>query len=423
MSDTAQAPGWDRVEDATVRNAVRVAFLASSLLFLVTIGLGFLNVVTTGSLPRWQVLTHLHSGTVGWILLSYVGVAIWLFTGEREVSESYGRRVTWLVWLAVVAFVGLIGSFAYGYWQGGDALLPLGVFAPFAALMIWVTALFAVAQLRRLTLVTTPHLVVAVGLLGAAIGVTLGALVGVDNAFGELLPIIQEMGIGAHVLSVLPAVTVVATGVVEWLLPTGETTRWSRSGALQAAVGGLTALMLPIGFALLALGVPEDTAGAVFLGLIAGAVVYTLTFLARVGWRALRTNPLSGGIEAWLFFATLWFVVFMATEFAAPALGEAEWVVVLRIHAFFVGLATNLLFGVVTVRTSGVATRYPWAEPAAMWVLNAGVVAFVAGVAAMDLSHGAAVMGLGALLGVATMVGRLYGDGVDATDRAGESVP
>lgn len=423
MSDTAQAQGWDRVADARVRNAVRVAFLASSLLFLVTIGLGFLNVVTTGSLPRWQVLTHLHSGTVGWILLSFVGVAVWLFTGDREVSESYGRRVTWLVWLAVVAFVGLIGSFAYGFWRGGDALLPLGVFAPFAALMLWATAVFALSQLREIPIVTTAHLVVAVGLLVAAIGVTLGALVGVDHAFGEVLPVDPGMGVGAHVLSVLPAVTVVATGVVEWLLPDGESTKWSRSGALQATVGGLTGLMTPIGFVLLAVGVPENTAGAVFLGLIAGAVVYTLMFLARVGLRALRTNPLSGGVEAWLFFATLWFVVFMATEFAGPALGEAEWVGVLRIHAFFVGLATNLLFGVIAVRTRGVSPRYPWAEPAAMWVVNVGIVAFAAGEAAMELPHGAAVMGLGALLGVATMVGRLYGDGVDATDPAGESVP
>lgn len=424
MSDVIQAQGVDRVEETAVRNITGLTFLVSSLLFLVTIGLGFLNIVTTGALPRWQVLTHLHSGTVGWILLSYIGIAIWLFTGNRDVSAAYVQRLKWLVGFAIIAFVGLVASFAYGFSQGSsDALLPLAVFAPFAAVMIWATAIFALTQLRRLPVVTTPHLLVAIGLLVAAIGVSFGAWVGLDNAVGNLLPVSHDRGIGAHVLSIIPAVAVVATGVIEWLTDTGEASRWSKSGALQAVVGGLTALMLPIGFTLLALGVPEDTAGAVFLGLLGGAVLYTLMFLARIGWRALRTNPLDGGIEAWLFFATGWFVVFVVSEFAGPALGEADWVLVLRTHSYFIGIMANLLFGVLVVWTSDAPTRYAWAEPTAMWVLNAGLIIFVAVEAAMEVSHGAAVMGLGVLLGVGTMLRRLQVDGVEAGDPAGESVP
>lgn len=423
MSGTTQTSGVDRVGDTAVQGVTRLAFLAASLVFLVTIGLGFLNIVTSGELPRWQMLTHLHSGTVGWILLSYVGIAIWLFTGDREVSAAYGRRLKWFVWLATVAFVGLVASFAYGFSQSGaNALLPLGVFAPLAAAMVWATAIFALGQLRRLEVVTTPHLVVAVGLLGAAIGVTLGAWVGLENAVGGVLPVPHDMGIGAHFFSVFPAVIIVATGVIEWLTDTGGSTGWTKSGAAQAIVGGLTSLMLPIGFTLLALGVPEDTAGMVFLGLMVGAVLYTLLFLARVGWRALSTNPLDGGIEAWLFFATLWFVVFMASEFGGPALGDADWALVLRVHSFFIGVMANLLFGVIAVQTSDSPTRYPWAAPTAMWVLNAGIVVFVVVEAVMEVSHGAAVMGVGVLLGVATMIGRLQADGVEAAEPAGESV-
>ena len=424
MSGTTQTSGVYRVENSVVWNITGLTFLVSSLIFLVTIALGFLNIVTAGGLPRWQVLTHLHSGTVGWILLSYVGIAIWLFTGERDVSPSYGQRLTWLVWLAMIAFAGLIASFAYGYSQGGgDALLPLGIFAPFAALILWATAAFALTQLRRLQVVTTPHLLVAVGLLVTAIGVSFGGLIGVDNAFGSVLPVAKDLGVGAHVLTVIPGISVVATGVIEWMTGTGEPTRWTRSGAIQAAIGGFTGFMLPIGFTLLALGVPEDTAGVVFLGLLVGAILYTLLFLARIGWRALRTNPLDGGTEAWMFFATVWFFVFFVMEIGGPALGEAEWVVVLRIHSFFVGLMTNLLLGVIAVRTSETPARYSWAEPTAMWVLNAGIVVFAAVEATMGLSHGAAVMGLGVLVGVVTMIGRLQNDGVGAADPAGESVP
>jgi hypothetical protein len=182
--------------------------------------------------------------------------------------------------------------------------------------------------------------------------------------------------------------------------------------------------MLPIGFTLLALGVPEDTAGMVFLGLLGGGVLYTLVFLARVGWRALRTNPLKVGTRAWLFFATLWFFVFMLSEIGGPiAIGEAEWLSVLTIHSFFVGLMTNLILCVIAVRTSGVPTQYPWAEPTAMWLLNVGIVVFVTVDAAMGVSHGAAIMGLGVLLGVGTLIRRLQNGDVDTTDPAGDTVP
>lgn len=424
MSDSNFALPAYRVKNTTVSNVTRVTFLVSSLLFLVTIGLGFLNIVSTGELPRWQALTHLHSGTLGWILLSYIGIAIWLFTGKREVSESYGRRLRWFVGVAIIAFVGLIASFAYGYSQGSaDALLPLGVFGPFAAVMIWVTAIFALSQLRRLPVVSTPHLLVTVGLLLAAIGVSLGAWLGLNNAFGNLLPVPFDITVGSHFFTVLTGITVVATGVIEWLTDADASTRWTKIGGVQAAVGGLAGLMLPAGFAMLALGVPEETAGMVFVGLLAGAILYTLIFVARIRG-VLRTNPVDGGTEAWLFFATVWFLVFMVSEIGGPlAIGETEWLSVLTVHSFFVGFMTNLLLCVIAVWTSSSARRYPRAEPTAMWLLNAGIVVFVGVEAAMGLSHGAAVMGLGVLLGVVTMIRRLQDGGGDATAPSGDGVP
>lgn len=58
-----------------------------------------------------------------------------------------------------------------------------------------------------------------------------------------------------------------------------------------------------------------------------------------------------------------------------------------------------------------------------MWVLIAGIVVFVAGEAAGGVAHGAALMGVGVLLGVGTMLYRLQTDGVETADPAGESVP
>ncbi len=113
-----------RVANAAIWRQIKLQFLGSALLFLVNIYFGFDNAlrfvegVTPGFIPRWQILTHLHAGTIGWITLSVIGLAIWVFTGERDVSESYVRRVTALSWMAILAFGGYILSFGLAFSQG-----------------------------------------------------------------------------------------------------------------------------------------------------------------------------------------------------------------------------------------------------------------------------------------------------------------
>ena len=109
MSEEVQSPGPDRVSDDDVWRYTKLIFGASALIFLVTITLGFLNVFTAGGLPRWQLLVHLHSATLGWMTLSVFGATVWLFTGQRAVSNAYVSRVQWLARVMVLAFVGLLG--------------------------------------------------------------------------------------------------------------------------------------------------------------------------------------------------------------------------------------------------------------------------------------------------------------------------
>lgn len=413
-----------RIASNSVRRLTRIAFLASALVFLVTIGLGFLNAVTAGSIPRWQSLTHLHSGTIGWILLSFVGVAIWLFTGEQE-TDAATRRLGWLVGLAIVAFAGLVASFAYGFSQGGAAMTPLGVFAPVAALLVWAIAIFALVQLRARVVATTARLLVALGLLLAAIGVTIGAWVAMNHAFGGGIPTPPAEAIGAHVLTVIPAVGIVAAGILEWLVRGDTAGRRSRLGLVQVAFGGLAGLMFPIGLTLLVLGVPQERLQPIFIGLLGGSILFTLLYLGRVGWRALRTNPLETGPASWAFFSTIWFIVFLPSMLLGPVLGDPEWLGILSIHAFFVGLVTNALLGVYSARTTDAFERYTWAEPAALWLVNLGIVVFVAVEAVAQVGHGAMVMGVGLLLGIAIMGLRLQQDGAGVVpeETAGEGVP
>ena len=79
--------GLKPVENASVWNHIRILFLGSALLFLINIFFGFDNALTPPEtiIPRWQVLTHLHAGTLGWITLSVIGP-----TNEAVSPQAFG---------------------------------------------------------------------------------------------------------------------------------------------------------------------------------------------------------------------------------------------------------------------------------------------------------------------------------------------
>jgi hypothetical protein len=144
-------------------------------------------------------------------------------------------------------------------------------------------------------------------------------------------------------------------------------------------------------------------------------VIGLLIFLVRVAWRALLVGPAAEGVKPWAFFGTLWLIIYMATfiYFVSQFVGGADftdfprWLSVLFAHAGFVGMMTNLLFGVLSVKTWQRKDVVEWGERAAMWLMNLGVIVFVGVVAFSDSRLGAIVMGLGILLGVFAMLMRL----------------
>lgn len=256
MSEQVQATGPARVANDEVWGITKLVFGASALVFLVTITLGFLNVFTSGALPRWQLLMHLHSATLGWLTLSVFGATVWLFTGERAVSDGYVDRVRWLGLAMIAAFVGLVASFGIAFSQGGDAFYLLAVFAPLAALTIWAAAAFFVHQLTRLPVVTTAHLLMASGFLVLAIAVVFGTIMAVGRA--GILPI-PSFASTVHVFGILGYQALVVTGIIEWLV-VRERGSWTRTGALQVALGVLLGSWVPLVLVLLVAGLPEGWA-------------------------------------------------------------------------------------------------------------------------------------------------------------------
>ncbi|MBI2763556.1 MAG: hypothetical protein HYX54_07395 [Chloroflexi bacterium] len=54
-------------------------YLVAMALFLITITIGILNGADVVTFNNDQILTHVHSGTLGWISLALVASAMWMF--------------------------------------------------------------------------------------------------------------------------------------------------------------------------------------------------------------------------------------------------------------------------------------------------------------------------------------------------------
>ena len=64
MAASSGASNWART--------ARTLYLVAMAIFLVTIAIGILNGLDVVEFDRNQLLTHVHSGTIGWLTLSIV---------------------------------------------------------------------------------------------------------------------------------------------------------------------------------------------------------------------------------------------------------------------------------------------------------------------------------------------------------------
>lgn len=390
------------VKNQTVWKQTRILLLGSALLFLINIALGFDNVITA-ELPRWQTLVHLHSGTLGWVTLSMFTLAIWIHTGQREVSHTYERWIVRLAWLSIGIFAGYILTFGLAFAYGRPFTFLMPVFGVSASLLIWVFAIYSVVQLRRQPVVTTVHLLVTTALIVAALGSTMGVLLGLEYIVGSFIPGADR--IGTHAAAMDAYLLLSAAAIVGWFTRKDPTKRWGWGGLALAVAWGLSGLVLIPALLFNVLPLAMVSVPLLLLGVV--------LFVVKMGWQGVTSNPLGGGAKRWIFFGTLWtifwtlFFVWVIVTYLDDIAAIPGWVAVVFAHAGFVGMMTNLLLGVFSERTRVVRQVGAMAETASIWGINLGLVLFLALEFASGAKWGAAVMGTGILVGVGVMVVRL----------------
>lgn len=381
MTSERSTPTW--AKDA------RDLYLVAMAVFLVTIVIGILNGADVVEFNRDQILTHVHSGTVGWLTLTIVATSFLLFR-----ASDRRLMVTLAVLVPVYVLAFYTGNFAFRA-VGGTALL-----ITIAWLLFWIWTQYLGGE-RSL-----PRLAVTLGLTSFGYGAVIGVIMQIGFALD--VRILPGDNIGAHASAMTFGYLVLtAMGLIEWRIL--GTRGLPRAGLVQVSALFLGGLVISLG---LLFGV-EQAAGGIYL---LSQIVAAALFVVRVWPRALGRSWTAADPVRHLAIASLWTVIalvifmYIVLTFITAADPEASLPFNLLIasdHAVYIGVITNIMLGVLSLLVLRGASA--WMGQVIFWGVNLGLVVFVIGLV-LDTAEvkrlGAPVMGITLLLALALLAWR-----------------
>lgn len=381
--------------------SVRALFLGAMAVFLVTIAIGIINGLDLYEFGHDALLTHVHTGTLGWITLSLVAVAGWH-------AKGIDRRLA-------MALVVLVPIYALAFMVAPAIRSILG-----AALLLTIVALVVWAWDRYRAMRTVPALAIALGFTTFAYGAIIGVAIQVQLAGGPALFSSATNLVGAHASAmVFSYLILVGTGLLEWRVR--DTQGLPRGGVVQMLALFVSGAVLSFTFLFLPADAVQPVGGLVLLLNVIAAGL----FAARVLPTALRTDWMAGA-GRWFAASSLYvivavgiFVYLIARVIADPTLDVAAaplvGVLVASDHSAFIGVVTNLVFGSLFVLTARGGDDRGGAGSLVFFGVNLGLIVFLAGLVA-DMAIlkqvGAPVMGVALLAGIAMLAPRLWSGGI-----------
>jgi hypothetical protein len=349
---------------------IRWLFQTALLMFLITIGLGMargLGLIDFEN--RNQSLTHLHSGTIGWVTLGIFAAVLWLY-GGREARRAGDGFVTTTAMILVVA----VPLYLLAWWTGSLPLRAVTGTAVLLGIVMYVG--WIVLQAARIGYrgLTTPRLGAVVGLVTLVVGSTLGVLLQIQFASGGFdLP---EGAIGAHAETQVSAYLVlVAMSLAYWQLLGDDRTRRGTWMVWLFFAGGAI-----IAVALLANQV-QGAAAYIPLDLAAFVIFLTLAWrqVLAPGWLAADSKR-HFAVAIPFAFLFLGIFIFLIVGFAVLQIWEEFSDVPPNLipaseHPLFVGMVTNILFGMLFELNRGRRAFWPWADHVVFWGVSLGALA------------------------------------------------
>ncbi len=380
---------------------IRTLLQTALVLFVFTVVVGILNGTDLADFDRKALLTHVHAGTLGWITLSVLAAALWLF-GEGGEGAA-GWHTTLARWLSYGAAI-FVAMYALAFLTTVGAMRPV---AGGAVLFIISGFLVWLAVRARHVRLTVPHLGILAAVATSAVGSVLGVLIGIEFATGDSF--LPEGAFDAH-----PAVMVVG-----FLVPVGMAiTEWSlRSGQTLPAAGrlGTAQIALPfVGGLMLMVGALLDIVPLIILNLpfeIAGVAIYVWRLwpdLVRVRWVRGAHERLCALSVVFLVFNLLW-LTYLIGRYEGDFDKVPFNLILILDHTMFIGVMTNTIFALMAVASSARHELWSWADNVILVGVNVGLAGFVAGLLADEAvlkQTFTPIMGIAILLGIAVFTAR-----------------
>jgi hypothetical protein len=370
---------------------IRFLLQAAMLIFAYTVVIGILNGTDLVEFSHTTLLTHVHTGTLGWITTSVFAAALWLFGATRAAGwrDSLARVLPVATVVAVVAY-----NIAF-FTTTGSARPTIGGFM-LLAIVGWVAWIFGSAGS---TVLSVPRLGILAAVTTLTLGGLLGVLLGVMIATGN--DILPGDAYASHP----------ATMVIGFLIPTGmalaewnirpdlREVRATRAGWLQIGlpfIGGIcvTAGLLADAPPLISLSLPFEIIG------VAIFVKRLWPGLGQLDTRSATAGFVASPTVLWLILNILFFIYLIARfkgDFDQVRVG----LILALDHMMFVGVMTNSLFAQVRAAASDVK---PAAVRVMFYAVNIGLAGFVLGLladTAILKQIFTPIMGLGILHGIA----------------------
>lgn len=393
--------------DSSWATTARNLYLVAGAVFLVTIVIGILNGSDVVDFNRNEILTHVHSGTIGWLTLTIVASAFLLF---RAADRRLMLALAVCVPIYVLAFY--TGNYPF------RALAGTVLLAVILWLLTWVWRTYLASER------TLPRLAVALGITAFTYGAIFG--VSIQLALALEITILPGDAIGAHASAMTFGYLVLtAMGLIEWKLR--DTRDLPLLGLIQIGALFLGGLIISISL----LAGAEQIGGMLYL--LAQLVAVVLFIVRIVVPSALGAAWLDADERRHAAVASLWTVVglllFMYLVFqfiGGMTFEELFGVAIASDHSVYIGVITNTMLAITIGLFVGRASG-GWIRHAVFWGVNLGLAIFAVGLIAevAEIKRiGAPLMGVSLLLGLGWLASHAIGSEpmTDAPEAEGAAV-
>lgn len=360
----------------------RLAFLSAIVIFMYTIVIGILNGTDLWDPEHDVLMSHVHSGTLGWITLGVAGIIMLIVSDGREVSADELGRVTTMTVALIAAIVLYILAFL-----AGDSIFDDRIQRPIFGTILFVVVIWFlswfVGQVRGGGRVSAAKLGLLLAWISLLVGAIFGVILGLYTANGDVPGLGDETAArvaDAHPPAMVIGFLLVATfSIVEWMLFDDDP---GRLGYVQVWLLFVAGIVINIAFVT---GTDEQLAGPANLLMIAAAVIMlwrSRHLLAPASWRG-------AGVGRFPRFAMLFLVYYLVLltiliswiirdVIDFDVLTESQEGLLLAFdHTMFIGVMTNIMFGVLAAYYTTARTQL--ANRVVEIGVNVGIVGFSIG--------------------------------------------